>query len=169
LLLSVAFGHKLQYLYLVPVLIIIGGLFFIHPKIICPLFNIGLRRLKKTEIRSVDFLSYRRIAQIIFFHSICFLIEGTGFFFLVNAIVPLSFYAMIGVIGAYVLSVVSGAVALFAPAGLGVREGILVLILQFYLPFSIAVLISLVARIWVSLVEVILLSGIYLISQIRKI
>lgn len=169
LLLSIAFGHKLQYLYLVPALIIIGGLFFIHPKIICPLFNIGLRKFRKTEIQPADFLSYRRIAQIIFFHSICFLIEGTGFFFLVNAIAPLSFCAMIGVIGAYVLSVVSGAVALFAPAGLGVREGILVLILQFYLPVSIAVLISLMARIWISLIEIVLFSVVYLISKIRKI
>ncbi|MFC1701118.1 hypothetical protein ACFLZ0_03220, partial [Patescibacteria group bacterium] len=76
---------------------------------------------------------------------------------------------IIGTAGAYVAAMVSGALVLFAPAGLGAREGVLVLILRFYFPISIAILLSFLARIWVSLTELILLFSIYLYSKFCKI
>lgn len=172
-LLSIALGSKLGDLYsvtvlIIPILIFGFSFIFIHPKIICPVFNFGLRKFNKIEINPDNFLSYARIIQVTLYHFIVFFIEGLAFFFLINSIISVPLYAMIGVAGAYILAAMSGAVVFFAPAGLGIREGILVLILQFYLPLSIAVLISLIARIWASLVEIILITGVYLYSKIKK-
>ena len=172
-LLSIALGPKLSDLYSIPVLIIPILIFgfsfiFIHPKIICPIFNFGLRKFNKIEINPDNFLSYARIIQMTIYHFIVLSIEGIAFFFLINSVISIPFYTIIGVAGAYILATMSGAIALFAPAGLGVKEGILVLILQLYIPLSIAVLISFMARIWVSLVEIILISGAYLYSKIKN-
>lgn len=168
ILLSIAFGSQLYHLYFLPLLIMIGGLIFIQPKIFYPLCNFTLRKIKKTEIPPENFLSYRNILQIISYHFIAYSFDGIGFFFLLNSIAHLPFYDIIGVMGGFTLAAVSGTVAIFAPGGLGVREGILVMILSFYFPLAIAVLISLMARIWVSLAEVSLLGIVYLYSKLKN-
>jgi len=167
-LLSITFGSKLYSLYLIPVLVVIAGLFFSHPRVLYFLFNIVLRKFKKIEIQKNNFLNYWTVIQIILYHSVVWAIGGIAFFFLINSIVPLSFYAITGVVGAHILAAVSGGVALFAPAGLGIREGVLVLILNFHFPISIAILISLIARVWNTLVELILLVSIYLYSKLKS-
>lgn len=166
-LLSIAFGSKLYSLYATPILIIVTGLIFSHPKILYPSFNLVLRKFKKIEIQPRDLLSCRRVIQIILYYCIVYIFQGIGFFFLINSVVSLPFYAIIGAIGSYVLAFVSGAVALFAPDGLGAREGVLVLILQYYFPIGIAVLLSVIARIWFSLAELVLLAGFYAYSKFR--
>ena len=167
-LLSIAFGSKLYGLYLIPIFVVLGGLFFSHPKVIFLLFNIILKKFKKINIKKNDFLNYKTVIQIILYYFVSYLIEGIAFFFLINSIISLSFYDIIGVIGAYTVALVSGTVAIFAPGGLGVREGILVLILQFYFSISIVILISVVARIWFTLAELILWSSSYLCSKLKR-
>jgi len=167
-LLSVALDSKLYDLYTIPILIIMAGLIFSHPKFLYLLFNLALRKFKKIEIQTSDLLNYWRVIQIILYYFVVYILGGIGLFFLINSIVSLPFYAMIGVICFYSLALVSGAVALFAPDGLGVREGILVLTLQFYFPIGIAVLISVIARIWFSLAEVVPWASCYIYDNFFK-
>jgi uncharacterized membrane protein YbhN (UPF0104 family) len=46
-----------------------------------------------------------------------------------------------------------GLIAVFAPAGLGVREGTLVYLLTYIVPAPIAVILSVATRLWMTLVE----------------
>jgi hypothetical protein len=48
-----------------------------------------------------------------------------------------------------------GTLSIFAPSGLGVREGVLALLLTTYVVSPVAVLISLLARLWVTLGELV--------------
>ena len=169
ILLAIAFGSELFSLYFIPLIIVAGGLIFVHPKIFYPLCNFGLKKLKKTEISPESFLNYQTVIKIIFYYFIALSLDGIGLFFLINSITSLSWSHLIGVIGAYALAAISGAVAFFAPAGLGVREGVLVLILQFYFPASIAILISLLARVWLSLIELFLFGSVCLYSKFKRI
>lgn len=73
---------------------------------------------------------------------------GLGFFCLVNSITYLPLQNLLAVVGVYTLAHFLGFVAFFAPAGLGIREGTLVLFLQFYFPLNAAILISLLTRVW---------------------
>ena len=54
---------------------------------------------------------------------------------------------------------------LFAPGGLGVREGILVYLLSHVMPGPVAVIISILTRLWMTLIEIGLIGVIYLVSQ----
>jgi uncharacterized membrane protein YbhN (UPF0104 family) len=56
--------------------------------------------------------------------------------------------------GCIALSGVIGMLALFAPAGLGVREGVLVMLLAPVAPIGVTVAISLLIRLWLSVAEV---------------
>ena len=166
--LSISFGMKVSNFYIIPMLIIPIGLFLVHPKILYYFSNLFLRKFKNIEIPLDSFLSYKNIIRIIFYFFIAFSFNGIGFFFLVRSIVYLPFCDIIGAISAFIFASALGMVAIFAPSGLGIREGVLVLLLQFYFPLSIAILISLIARIWATIGEAIALISVYLYSKFKK-
>jgi len=169
LLLSITFGSQLYYLYFIPLVIIIGTMIFAHPKIFYPICNFGLRKVKKEEIPKENYLSYVMVIKVMVYHFIAFAFDGFGFFLLINSIIYLPFCDIIGIMGGFTLAAVLGAAAIFAPGGLGIREGILATILTLYFPLSIAVLITLVSRIWMSMAEILLFSAIHLYSKLRNI
>lgn len=162
--LSITFGSKVQVLYfIIGGIVTVGGLLAIHPKILYPCLNFFLRKFKKTEIDSSLSLNYKEIVEIILYNIIVLILNGIGFFFLINSITYLPWQNILGIIGVYTLAGIMGALA-FVPSGLGVREGIMAGFLQFYFPAGIAVLISLVARIWATIPDLILLA---IIASIR--
>ena len=167
IMLSIFFGYLTPWLYLFSVNILIFDLIIIHPKIFYPLINKVLDRLKKVKIDSSQYLSLRNIAVFYLLYCLVAFSYGLAFYLLVQSITLISLSALPGVIGAYLLATSLGVVALFAPSGLGIREGLLVMLLQLYLPLSIAVLISFIARLWFTLTEVGLL-GIAGILNARK-
>jgi len=58
--------------------------------------------------------------------------------------------------------------AIFAPSGLGVREGALVYLLSFVMATPIAVIISILTRIWMTLIEIGLIGVIYLFRKFQR-
>jgi len=154
-------------LYFLPIIIIIVGLILIHPRFFYPIFNFALEKAKKIKISPNNFLSYKIIIRIILLYFIVNILSGIGFFFLVNSITYLPFCNIIDMIGVFLLASVFGIVAFFAPGGLGVRESILVFFLQLYFPLGVAILISLNARVWSTLGEIIFFSIVYLYSKLR--
>jgi uncharacterized membrane protein YbhN (UPF0104 family) len=70
--------------------------------------------------------------------------------------------------GALAISSTLGLIALFAPSGLGVREGALVYLLSFMMATPVAVIISVLTRIWMTLIEIGLIGVVYLLRQLRK-
>lgn len=149
-------------------LIILSGFFLIHPKIFYFLFNFILKKFNKEEIPAFKFLTYKRILMIIFCYFIFFFLSGIGFSFLVKSLVSFPVYGMMWLTGAFILASILGMIVVFAPSGLGVREGVLVLFLQFYFPLSVAVVISLAARLWATLGEIITLGFIYSYCKFKK-
>jgi uncharacterized membrane protein YbhN (UPF0104 family) len=61
-----------------------------------------------------------------------------------------------------------GLIAIFAPSGLGVREGVLVYLLSLMMPPPIAVIISILTRIWMTLIEIGLIGMVYLLGQVQQ-
>ena len=51
-------------------------------------------------------------------------------------------------IGTYVLAWIIGFLAFFTPGGLGVRETVLVLMLNLYLPVYISAVLAILSRVW---------------------
>lgn len=170
LFLGAKISQGLANFYILGAVIIVGGLVFIHPRIFYPVLNFILRRLKAPalSIQEVPLLTYSRIIQLIFYYGGAYLLNGLGFYFLINSLTFLPWSETAGVIAAFTLANTVGVLAIFAPSGLGVREGILAGFLQLYFPLSLAVLISLVARIWATVPEIILFLFASLFSKLKR-
>jgi len=167
--LGISFGMKLSQFYFIPLIAILAGFILVHPNLFYLIFNFILRKFNKPEVPQTNFLSYRRIIEIVSYYFLAHFLNGVAFFFLIKSIANLTFYDIMWIIGVFILAATLGMVAVFAPSGLGVREGVLVLFLQLCFPLSIAVFISLIARIWATLGEIIIFIGIYLYSKFKKI
>jgi uncharacterized membrane protein YbhN (UPF0104 family) len=131
------------------------GLFIVtvvcYPKLLGEIINFGLGIFKREKI-SLDITSKDVIIYILTY-SVSWLLFGLAFLVFIKAMAQASFDMYPGITGAFAFAFNIGFLALFVPGGIGVREGILVLLLSSVFPVPIATLISLVARLWVTVAE----------------
>jgi len=146
-------------------LLFIPVLVFLHPKVLQKLFNGILRRLKREPI--VLSLSYGDVLWILFVCLLSWVVGGIGFTLFIDSIYSVPAGSVLYLTGALAFSSILGLIALFAPGGLGVREGALVYLLSFTMPGSVAVVVSILTRLWMTLIEIGLIGVVYLFSQFR--
>lgn len=73
---------------------------------------------------------------------------GTAFFLFIKSLAPVSASQLLVVTGTYAIAWSIGILSVITPGGLGVREGILSLLLTSVLPPATATLIALLSRLW---------------------
>lgn len=119
--------------------------FFLFSKKIYQLFLDMFQRIFRKEL-DVPFVGLKELLRIGGATLIYWALWSVGFFLLCKSIVPeVSFVAAF----AFPLSVSYGLLAIFMPGGLGVREGIIVLVLTATgLDVKVATTISVISRIW---------------------
>jgi len=136
----------LAILFSIAVLIIVA-----YPKLLQISINLGLSLAKKErinlELRSRDLLLY--LAYYIF----SWFLFGLAFMVFIQSITQVNWNLYFSLTGAFAFSLTIGFLAVFVPGGLGVREGILVLLLSLYFPLPVATLISIFSRLYISVVE----------------
>lgn len=137
----------------------------LHPKLVKILVSY-LAKIRKTKIefKGVKFSKKDLIvASLLFFLK--FLVFGVAFFVLFNIVYPLTPSLFPVLVGTLTLSWIIGFLAVFAPAGLGVTELTLVLLLSPHFPLGVASLMAVVFR-----VALLLFEGIFLVIalSIRK-
>ncbi len=162
-------GANFYFLYyflfaLIPIFIII-----LCPKILFNLINFLFKKIKQRELNLPKYLKESEILLVSLLLSLTRFLHGSGFFLLIKSFWDVSWNNLLIFIGVYVLANVSGYLALFAPAGLGVKEGILVLLLKFYLPLEVAIFVSFLARIWLAIGDILVGIGVWAIDKVRKI
>ncbi len=81
---------------------------------------------------------------------------GIAFFFFVKSITPIHAAQLPMLIGIYPFAWSIGFLSLITPGGLGVREGILSMLLELCLPPATATLVALLSRVWVMIAEILL-------------
>ena len=138
----------------------------LHPWFLQKILNWILIRLKKEPV-SIS-ISYPEIIFVLFFCILAWVVGGIGFYLFTDSIIPVSSKHILFLTGSLAFSSTLGLIAIFAPSGLGVREGALVYLLSYVMPGPVAVIISVLTRIWMTLIEIGLIGVIYLISKIRK-
>jgi uncharacterized membrane protein YbhN (UPF0104 family) len=147
-------------------LLCLMGLAFLHPSVLQKAFNWVLRKSKREPI-SLS-LSYPQILWVLFVCILSWIVGGVGFYFFVASVYPLTAQYILFLTGALAVSSMLGLMALFAPSGLGVREAALVYLLSFLMATPIAVIISVLARIWMTLIEIGMIGVIYLIRKFPR-
>jgi uncharacterized membrane protein YbhN (UPF0104 family) len=76
-------------------------------------------------------------------------INGLSLFFIAKGIDPsLSYHNMLFAIGASSLAAAASMIAIFAPSGLGVREGIQLVLFSLIMPKDLAVAVTIATRLW---------------------
>jgi glycosyltransferase 2 family protein len=127
--------------------------------------NIGLTRLGRAP---VDLnLTFRDLVAIFVFYLFSYLLWGAALFCFTNALTPLPLTSFAPFLGVFPAAYALGLIAPFAPAGLGVREGVLTALISFFVPLPIATIIALLTRPWMMVVEIVG-AGLALFSYARQ-
>jgi uncharacterized membrane protein YbhN (UPF0104 family) len=138
----------------------------IHPRVLQTIFNWVLMKFQREPVALS--ISYSEILSILLVNIVAWVVGGIGFYLFAGSVFPVCSKYTLFLTGALAFSSTLGLIALFAPSGLGVREGVLVYFLSFIMPVSVAVIISVLTRIWMTLIEIGLIGVVYLFSKIQK-
>jgi uncharacterized membrane protein YbhN (UPF0104 family) len=156
-------GRQISWLVLA---FIILAFILLHPRVLQKILNWTLAQFKKEPIYLS--ISYSDILWILFVCIVAWVVGGIGFYLFVDSVYSVSSRYILFLTGALAISSTLGLIAIFAPSGLGVREGALVYLFSFMMAAPVAVIISVLTRIWMTLIEIGLIGVVYLVSKIRK-
>jgi len=138
----------------------------INPKIINFFLRLVGKLIKKNDIE-IPF-SYFQMIKVIVLFILNWLIVGCGFYLLACSIYPLGIEHMLYVGGVFGLAAIIGIISIFAPSGIGVREGIMVLGLTLIMPEEYAVIIGIVSRLWATVAELLLIFAAFIADKLIK-
>ncbi len=139
---------------LVSILLILMILVLLYPPLLNTLLNFTLRLIKRPQVKlKAKYINILKLSTYFFGVWIC---QIAGFYLLINSIYPLSPAHIPDLAIAYTLSWITGFIVLFAPAGLGIREGMMSILLTPVIPSPLAVAMSFITRIWITVLEVIM-------------
>ena len=147
------------------ILLFLLSLFFLHPKVLEKIFNTVLVRMKREPFYIP--ISYLQILWILTVCVLSWVIGGVGFYVFVDSVWNISSEHILFLTGALAISSTVGLLALFAPSGLGVREGVLVYLLSSIMPTPVAVILSVLTRLWMTFIEIGMIGVVYLIDKLH--
>lgn len=151
---------------LAPLLILLpAALVVLQPRLIARVMNWGLTRLGRQPI-TLD-LTFRDLATIFIFYIASYGLWGSALFVFTNSLTSLPLRHFIPFQGVFPASYALGLLAPFAPAGIGVREGVMTGLLSLFMPLPIATVIALLTRPWLMVIEL-AGAGLALISYARE-
>ncbi len=148
------------------ILLCLFAFIFLHPWVLQKILNWFLLKFKRDPI-SLS-ISYPNILWILIVCIFVWVVEGFGFYLFIDSITPVSEKYILFLTGALAISTTLGLIAIFAPSGLGVREGALVYLLSLMMATPVAVVISILTRLWMTLIEIGLIGMVYLFGRFRK-
>ncbi len=154
------------------VLLVTAGVVSLHPKIFRGVANFFLRRFRRNDLASAPgFTSYVIPVAITFLNR---LLMGMVLWMLACSVAKISPSDIPFLISAFSLAGVAGYIAVFAPAGIGVREGVLLIILPYLMSDGVdaeanAAIIVVAYRALQIIVELFLaVIGLLMISRLKK-
>lgn len=139
-----------NFLFIIPIFFVF--LIALYPPVLNKLMNIGLKFLKRPAINLK--ISYIHLLKLSVFFLGLWVAQIIGYYFLINSIMPIPFYQIFSLAAAYTLSWMAGFIVVIAPGGLGVREGMMSILLSPILPAPLAIAISFIARVWITVFEI---------------
>jgi hypothetical protein len=128
------------------------GLVLLHPRVFAPLSTKVLRRVGREPLEA--FLSMRDVARFAAVYAFAYALLALAVWATVRAFAGPAAGGPLLVGGGFLLSFVVSMLAFVFPSGLGVREGILALVLARNLPGGVAIAAAAASRLLLTLVEV---------------
>ncbi|MBN1912027.1 MAG: hypothetical protein JW818_20055 [Pirellulales bacterium] len=126
----------------------------LYPPVFYRVTNLALQMCGRNKIEAnVSLVGILRVFTILVVVAILY---GTGFFLILQGFRSTPWQELPAVIALFTFAQVAGFLALFAPAGIGVREGVLLLGLQPIVGPGPAIVITGVCRLWQTAIELIM-------------
>lgn len=142
-------------------------LIILSPKLFNLIFKFIYLQVKKQQLTLS--ITNTTLAKGVLFYVVSYLISGAAYFLFAKAIYSeLDLSSMLYIIGAFNLAGVIGILAFFAPSGLGVREGIQLLLLSAIMPNEIALVLTIASRLWAVVIDFIFFSCTYIFQRSVK-
>lgn len=142
---------------------LVGLLIALHPKVIGWLIRIAARVLHRRPFEVT--LTYPQLLRYLGLYVLNWLFFGVALYVFIRSFYSLEISSILYLTGAFSFAGMMGIVAVFAPSGLGVREGILALFLGQVMPTSVALVVSVASRVWLTIVELGLAGLVYLMIR----
>ncbi|MBE5958096.1 MAG: hypothetical protein E7254_04440 [Lachnospiraceae bacterium] len=139
--------------------IVVVFFIMINPKILNFFFGIIEKITHKKDL--IIEINYPDMIKVVICFILNWIICGIGFYMLVNSFNPINASEFLFVGGVYGLAVTVGFFAVFAPSGIGVREWVMIFAfttLTGLMSNGMAGIISVVARLWASVAELLLIA-----------
>jgi hypothetical protein len=150
---SIAIESETVWPYLALPAAALAGLALLQPAVLRRLLALAARFAGREFAEEEWILPPGRMLRTVALSTVVFLSSGLGFYLLVASLTDYPARYLPLAAGTMTLGAVVGTVSIITPAGLGVREGVLVGILQFTMPADLAVLVTVVARVWATVVD----------------
>jgi glycosyltransferase 2 family protein len=138
----------------------------LHPKLLKPLTNSLLKIFKREPIE--DFPSFILILKLVFINILIGIPYGLGLFYALDCFTDLNIHFLIPITGIYYAASLVGVASFFAPAGLGVREGIIFLVLPALITKGVVIAGTIMIRIVSIAVEIFLALFFYILHTKNK-
>ena len=133
-----------------------AALVFLSPPVFHRFINTAIRLARRQPIPRENLLSFRGILAGSGIAAFGFVLTGTAFALVLRSFVDLDTRELVASAAIFNLAGAIGVAALPLPSGIGVREGILIGLVQLYVPLEVAVAAAVVARLGSIMVDVLL-------------
>lgn len=145
-------------------LILMAGLGFMHPAVLGRIEQRVARSLKLTV--TVSRISVAETIAMVLLYAAGWLILGLAMYLLAAALhAELTWRHYLYVTASYTLAGLAGFLAVFAPSGIGVREGVFIAALSRIMPVEIATVLAVLARVVSTVGELLAALGAMAVNQ----
>ncbi len=129
------------------------GLALLHPAIFRKASNAALRRAGREPLAAT--LPFGRVMILLVYYVGGWLLLGLAFAALAASVAPVPFASVALLVGGYAFAWEVGFLSFVTPSGLGVKEGVLFVILALIFPAPVAAALTVLSRLWQTLAEVV--------------
>lgn len=153
---SVPFWPPFEYKNYALLLVLLAplGLVLLHPAVFEKVSDAALRRFKREPLPAT--LPFGRVLALLLYYVGGWLLLGLAFAALAASVSPVGTAAEVALlVGGYAFAWEVGFLSFVTPSGLGVKEGVLFLILVLVFPAPVAAALTVLSRLWQTLAEVI--------------
>ena len=133
------------------------GLLLLQPRFLERVLNWVLVKFGRQPLRVT--LTWSQVWVLLLRYLVVWLGMGLSFAALVRALTPITRDIIPYLVAAWAAAYVIGYLSLLTPSGLGVREGVMVLLLSTVMPEAVAAVVAIVARLWMVIGELIGATG----------
>lgn len=165
---SVIYEYKYIFVLLFVLIIVVlipRNLYFLMNK-----FSSAYNKLLKKDI---DFKVIKKIKisnfyKIILIDILNWLILGLALFIFINSFFNVDLKNFFIFVNIYAIASFIGLISVFAPSGIGVREGIMAFLFNYFVSPEVALIIPIMARLWATCIEIMLFLMFLLLARKTK-